>query len=240
MPANATRPDRRFDPATLAGLDEPVRRYLAHALRPGAAIPDGVRLTMTGRIRVGRWLSFTAEQELRGDAFTWWARAGRGPVRPLRVVDRYADGRGSTDGRLFGVLRFLHAADGDTARSAAGRAAAESIFAPFLLLPGARVAWRAERPERIVARVSVPPETADVGLGIDAAGAVRSVDVLRWGDAGSGRFGYVRFGGEVGGERRFGDLVLPGRVRVGWWYGTPRYAPFFEATILSAEPLPQR
>ena len=37
--------------------------------------------------------------------------------------------------------------------------------------------------------------------------------------------------------QRFGDLVLPSRVTVGWWFGTPRYEPFFEATILSAEPL---
>ena len=45
------------------------------------------------------------------------------------------------------------------------------------------------------------------------------------------------FGGDVHAERRFGDLVLPSRVTVGWWYGTPRYTPFFEATVLAAEPV---
>jgi hypothetical protein len=32
-------------------------------------------------------------------------------------------------------------------------------------------------------------------------------------------------------ERRFGDLVVPSELTVGWWYGTARYSPFFQATI---------
>jgi hypothetical protein len=39
---------------------------------------------------------------------------------------------------------------------------------------------------------------------------------------------------------RFGDLTLPSEVSVGWWWGTPRYEPFFEATVLDAEPLAAR
>jgi hypothetical protein len=38
-------------------------------------------------------------------------------------------------------------------------------------------------------------------------------------------------------ERRFGDVTIPSRVSVGWWFGTPRYKPFFEATITAAGPL---
>jgi hypothetical protein len=39
----------RFRPSLLAGLDEPVRRFFIQAVRDGAALADGVRLTMTGR-----------------------------------------------------------------------------------------------------------------------------------------------------------------------------------------------
>src|SRR5687768_5675128 len=109
-----------FDPASLKALDEPVQRYLNHALAPGAVIADGRRLSMAGRINVGRWLAFDAEQEMSrdGHCFTWTARAGLGSLRPLRVVDRYRLGAGSTEGRLFGRLRFTHADDENTARSA--------------------------------------------------------------------------------------------------------------------------
>ena len=54
----------------------------------GAPLPDGVRMTMRGRIKVGVWLPFTAVQTVDGRSFTWQARVGRGPLKPLRVTDR--------------------------------------------------------------------------------------------------------------------------------------------------------
>src|SRR6185503_17597221 len=95
-------PTRRFSSDTLADLDEPVRRYFSHAISDGAALPNGVRMAMSGRIKVGLWLPFTAEQTVDGRSFTWRARLGRGPLTPLHVTDHYADGVGSTAGRLLG------------------------------------------------------------------------------------------------------------------------------------------
>jgi hypothetical protein len=66
----------RFDGSMVGGLDEPVQRFFTHAIRDGAALGDGVRLTMTGRIKVGTWLPFTAEQTVDGRSFGWRARAG--------------------------------------------------------------------------------------------------------------------------------------------------------------------
>ena len=210
-----------------------MQRYLNHALAPGAIVADGRRLSMAGHIKVGRWLAFDAEQEMSrdGHAFRWTARAGLGSVRPLRVVDRYRLGAGSTEGRLFGRVRFMHADDENTTRSAAGRAAAESIMDPASLLPENGVSWRAERDDLIVARFDVPPERAEVRLRIDATGALRSVGLMRWGNSGQDGFGYIPFGGDVNAERRFGDLVLPSELTIGWRYGTVRYTPFFRATI---------
>lgn len=219
-------------------IPEPVQRYLSHAMPDGAPLKSGALLAMEGRIRVGPWLSFDARQEFHGRDFTWRARAGVGRFRPLRVTDRYAAGAGSTEGRAFGRLRFLHAAGEDTSRAAAGRAAVESIWVPQTLLPSAGVRWRADSDTAIIATMDVPPERPDVRFEIDPdTGALRSVSLLRWGDAGQDGFGYIPFGGTIHAERRFGELVLPSRVTVGWWFGTPRYEPFFEATIRSAEPI---
>ena len=231
------RPPARFDPASLTALDEPVQRYFAHAIAAGAPLHAGVRLTMVGRIKVGAWLSFTAEQEFAGHEFTWRARAGWGPFKPLHVVDRYRDGAGSMDGRLLNRLSFLHADDQDTARAGAARAAAESIWVPASLLPERGVTWRAESANRIVASFDVPPERPEVHVDIDDEGAVRSVKVMRWGNVGREDFGYIPFGATMSAERCFGDVVLPSQVTVGWWFDTPRYAPFFVATILDATPL---
>ena len=119
----------------LAGLDEPVVRYLTHAIAEGTPLAPGVRLRMSGRIRVRLWLPFTADQECDGRSFTWRARVGRGSFTPLVVTDRFADGAGSMDGRLLGRVPLFHADDPDTGRSAAGRAALEAILAPVGLLP---------------------------------------------------------------------------------------------------------
>ena len=226
-----------FDPDSLSAADEPVRRYLTHALGGAGVAPTSVRLRMAGRIRVGRWLSFAAEQEFSGHEFVWRARAGWGRFKPLHVTDAYRRGAGSTDGRLFGRVRFLHAGGADTARAAAGRAAAESIWVPATLLPEHGVAWRSEAEDLVIASVDVPPERAELRLRIDDSGAVRSLSLMRWGDVGRRGFGYIPFGGEVHAERRFRGLALPSEVTVGWWYGTPRWKPFFLARILDAVPV---
>jgi hypothetical protein len=217
----------------LQGVDEPVRRYLSHAISDGAPLSSGVRMAMSGRIKVGLWLPFTAEQTVDGRSFMWRARIGRGPLTPLRVVDQYADAAGSTDGRLLGRVTLFHAGGLDTARSAATRAAIESVvFAPSSVLPGRGVSWRAESQNVIAARFDLPPEHPEVHVRIDEGGAIRAVSALRWGNAREKTFQYIPFGGEVHAERRFGDFVVPSYLSVGWWFDTPRYAPFFKAKIL--------
>lgn len=237
----STTPDltRRFSPDMLAGLDEPVRRYFGHAIRDGAALPNGVRMAMSGRIKVGLWLPFTAEQTVDGRSFTWRARVGLGPLTPLRVTDQYADAVGSTEGHLLGRVTLFHVEDVNTVRAAATRAAIESVvFAPPSVLPGRRVDWRAESETVIVARFDLPPERPEVRVRIDNHGAIRTVSAMRWGNAVEKTFQYIPFGGVMHTEARFGDFMLPSSASVGWWFGTPRYAPFFRADITAVTPTP--
>jgi hypothetical protein len=230
-------PVRRFTSDLLAGLDEPVWRFFSHAVSDGAALWNGVCIAMSGRIKVGVWLPFCAEQTVVGRSFEWRARVGCGLLAPLRVTDRYADAAGSTEGRLLGRVAVFHAADVNTARSAATRAAIESVvFVPPSVLPGRGVTWRAETDNVILARFDLPPERPEVRLRIDEHGAIRTVSALRWGNAGEKTFQYIPFGGHVHAERRFGDLVLPSILSVGWWFDTPRYAPFFRAEINAVTP----
>ena len=230
-------PTRRFTSDMLADLDEPVQRYFSHAISEGAALSYAVHMAMSGRIKVGLWLPFTAEQTVDGRSFTWRARVGRGPLTPLRVTDHYADAAGSTEGRLLGRVTLFDAHDANTARSAAARAAIESVvFAPPSVLPDRGVAWRAESESVIVARFDLPPEQPEVRVRIDEHGAIRTVTAMRWGNAGAKTFQYIPFGGEIHAERRFGELVLPSRASVGWWFDTPRYAPFFHAEISAVTP----
>jgi hypothetical protein len=227
-----TQGDARFTPDMVAGVAEPVRRFFCHAIREGAPLAHRVRLSMRGRIKVGAWLPFTADQENDRASFVWRAQVGVGRLGILRVTDRYADGAGSMEGRLFGRRRVFGAGDEHTTRSAAGRAALEAAaFAPMTLLPGCGVSWRAESDELIVASWELPPERPEVLLSIDERGSVRSVSALRWGRRKDKSYGYLPCGCDVHAERRFGDVVIVGRCSVGWGFGTPDYAPFFRAEI---------
>jgi hypothetical protein len=205
-------------------LDEPVERYFRNAIRDDAERGRGVRLTMSGRIKVGTWLHFKGVEMCDGRSFVWQARVAGGL---LVVTDRFDLEAGSTEGRLFGRMRLFRSADVDTTRSAAGRAALEAIWTPRSLLPENGVTWRADSDELIVASWDVPPERPELHLRIDDGGAVLSAWAQRWrGDA-----GYVPCGCEVHEHRRWGDLVVPSRVTVGWDFGTPAYRPFFSAHV---------
>jgi hypothetical protein len=222
----------RFDRSLVSDLDEPVRRFFLHAIRHGASLGDGVRLKMTGRIKVGAWLPFSAEQTADGRSFTWRAHVGWGAIKPLRVVDSYADGAGVTDGQVFGRFTLFHADDPDTTRSAATRAALESVvFAPGSLLPGRGVTWRANTDESIIGCFDLPPEHPEIHARIDQHGALVTVSAARWGKADTTTFQYIPCGCEIHANRRYGDLVIPSSLTVGWWFGTPRYAPFFDVKI---------
>jgi hypothetical protein len=203
-------------------LEEPVERYLRHAVQSDRP-PAEVRMTMTGQIRVGPWLPFRALETCDGRSFAWRAVVAHGL---LVVTDRFENGSGSSEGRLFGRRRLFHAADEDSTRSAAGRAALEAVWCPTSLLPEHGVSWRAESDEVIVATWDVPPERPEVHLRIDGDGAVRNA----WAQRRRGST-YAICGCEVHEERRWGDLLVPSRVTVGWDFGTPAYRPFFRAQI---------
>ncbi|HEX2300587.1 MAG TPA: DUF6544 family protein [Pseudonocardiaceae bacterium] len=227
-----------FIPDMLTGLDEPVRRYFSHAIREGAPL-GGVRLVMHGRIKAGIWLPFTAVEQCDGRSFVWRARVGWKAFAPLAVTDRFADGIGGTQIRLGNRVTLAQARDEDTARSAAGRAALESVvFAPTRVLPVQGVSWHAEQPEVIVADFALFPERPQVRVRLDEHGAVREVWAQRWGPLARRRFGYLPCGGVIHAERCFGDLVVPSKITVGWWFGTDRFTPFFRAEIDHLLPLP--
>ena len=177
-------------------------------------------------------MPFTAQQHTTPESFIWRAHVGLGPLTLFRVLDSFVPGSGVMDVCLFGRARIVHSEDENTARSSAGRAALDAAaYAPPILLshPGLRCAARSD--ELIVCTWDVPHERPEVHIRIDHQGAVRSVSALRWGKMGTKDYQYIPCGGDVFAERRFGDYLLPSSLSVGWWWGTPRFKPFFRAEL---------
>ena len=84
----------------LAGLPEPVQRWLRWAEVVGKPYPATVRVTQVGRFRQsqsGAWMPFTAEEVFTTEppAFLWKTTMEMLPMVSIVGRDRYVDGRGS-------------------------------------------------------------------------------------------------------------------------------------------------
>ena len=228
--------EARFDPAQLAALPEPVRRYLQHAIIPGTPLASAVRLRMHGEIKLKRWYAFTAEQVIYWSRGFIWQASTRIGALTIRGSDRYVDGYGATGWKLFGIVPFITASGPNITRSAAGRVNLECLWLPSVLC-GEDVCWSASDASHIRASFKAHGEMADVDFGIDAAGAPKTLSAPRWGNPEGAAFHYATFGGFAENEATFGGYTIPTSFRAGWRFGSDRFeleGEFFRAMIESA------
>jgi hypothetical protein len=212
-----------FSAAAVAGLPEPVRRWLLHAMADGTPLARSVRLRMHGEIRLGRWAAFTAAQRLSvSDGFVWAATA-RPLGLPVHGFDRWTRGTGEMRWRLFGALPVMSATGEDVTRSAAGRHAGEVLVAlpPAALAP--EVSWRSLDTHRAVATVRVGSGTQDVTVTVGPDGDLTESVMQRWGPLGHGAYGMQPFGATLHGELVVDGMRIPRRITAGWHYGTDRW-----------------
>ena len=97
-----------LDEADLAGLPEPVQRWLRWSGVVGKPIPTTVRLRQEGELRVGEfgWMPFTAEEyyATAQPAFVWKANVRMAPGITVVGQDRYIEGEGLLEMRLLGAV----------------------------------------------------------------------------------------------------------------------------------------
>jgi hypothetical protein len=219
---------RTFDPASVADLDEPVRRSLRRVLDPGTQLAAAWRLGMKGSIRVGLKLPFEATQELDGSFFVWRARVPSKRFRLLEVTDSYRGGESGMIGRMAGLQVFADMSP-DAARSAATRAVMESTMAPATLLPETGAEWIATSENEIRFRRAAVPLSEEVTVRIDEEGQVLEVEAQRWRKEKDKPGKLIPFLCRFTGEQNFGGMTVPRKLIAGWVDGD--FEPFFEARI---------
>lgn len=232
---SALSASERFDTRRLASVPEPVRRYLEHAIAAGTPLASAVRLRMRGEIKLGRWLPFRAEQVIHADrGFVWAAAVPLFGIPLIRGFDRLVDGTGEMRWKLLGLIPVMTASGPDITRAAVGRLQAESIWLPSVLVRE-DAHWTATDAHHAAAVFNQQPEPVE--FSIDEQGRLRSVQMQRWSNPDRGAFRLVDFGGMLEDERTFDGYTIPTRVRVGWFFGSPRFeaeGEFFRATIEQA------
>lgn len=223
-----------FDPDMLAGLPEPARRWLGHAITVGTPLWNTVELRMEGQIRLGSWRPFTAWQVLSPPSGFIWAAETRVAGVPVTGYDRYSGATGEMRWRLLGVVPVMSATGPDVSRSAAGRLAGEAVLLPTVFR---HADWTAgAEPDTTVMRWRLAGSEERTTLHVDADGRLREAVLQRWGNPDGAPFGRHPFGVAVEEEATFGGVTIPAVLRAGWWWGTDRAAEgeFFRARITSA------
>jgi hypothetical protein len=190
---------------------------------------------MRGEIKISRWLPFHAEQVIHLErGFIWQAAVPRFGMPLIRGFDRLVDGAGEMRWKLFGLVPVMTASGPDITRAAIGRFDVESVWLPSVLVRQ-NVRWASNDARH--AAVLLRHNSEPVEFEIDESGRLQSVRMQRWSNPGGGSFRLVEFGGMLDAERTFAGYTIPSRVRVGWYFGSPRFdveGEFFRATIEDA------
>lgn len=231
--AAATPEPAAFGPAVTAGLPEPARRWLAHAIPPGTPLWRTAELVMRGTIKLGGWRPFTARQVLAPPEGYIWAATARLMGLPVTGYDRLSSGSGQMRWRLLGVIPVLAADGPDITRSAAGRLAGEVALVPTTFQ---QARWEQADGDTVIASLRIGDDTETARLRIGTDGRLVEILVNRWGNPDGAPFRRHTFGVSVQAESAFGGITIPSRFRAGWWYGTGRQeeGEFFRAHITAA------
>ena len=230
----STDEPKAFEPSMAAGLPEPARRWLTHAIAPGTPLWQTVELSMHGQIRLGAWRPFTARQVLAPPRGFIWAATARFLGIPVIGFDRLSSGSGQMHWRLGGLVPVMSAAGPDVTRSAAGRLAGEMALVPTTF-PAAT--WTpGSDDDRVVVtwRIDGQDERAELQIGHD--GRLVCVVMQRWGNPNGAPFGRYPFGVAIEAEQTFTGVTIGSVLRAGWWWGTDRQpeGEFFRAEITEA------
>ncbi len=223
-----------FDPALVADLPEPARRYFNYTIQAGTRLTRVVEIEMTGEIGLGtkaapNYRPMRAHQILSPPhGFIWSLKSGA-----ISGSDGVLPEGSWTRFWLFNLIPVARASGPDHQRSAFGRLVADSVFwAPASMLPGDGVSWEppSENSARVTMHNGVLEQAIDVH--VDAEGAPVRVVFQRWSDTNRERKHQLQpFGGDLSEFRDFEGYRLPTHVLAGNHYGTPDYFPFFKAIV---------
>lgn len=226
----------RFDPAMVADLPEPARRFFGFAIAPGTPLWTVAQIDMGGVFSLGTREApdtrpMRARQILAApEGFVWrLALPGSMPISG-------SDAAGWTRFRVFGLVPVARlGGDADHARAAFGRYVAEAVFwTPAAVLPRPGVSWEGVDRDRARVTVTHGALSQAVDLTLDRDGRPLTVSFMRWSNANPQRaYRAQPFGGSLADFREVSGYRLPFRVEAGNQFGTSEYFVFYRAEVES-------
>jgi len=170
--------------AMVAGLPEPVARYLRYTGVIGRPIAQTVEVIQKGRMRPGPgqpWMALTARQVYSVDppGFVWAGQILVGPLPVARARDLYLEGQGAMLVTVGSLLTVVDARGPEMDQGSMMRYLSEMMFFPTAFL-GANIAF--EPIDDQSARVTLTDHGHDVAgtMRFDAVGRLTTFEALRY------------------------------------------------------------
>jgi hypothetical protein len=192
----------------LADLPEPVQRWLRWAQVVDTPYPRTVQLTQQGQFRLGQnagWMPFTALEVYTTNppGFLWQTSMRMFPGVSIVGRDRYAEGEGSIQMRIMGLIPVANASGRDLNQGALLRYLNEIMWFPAAAL-SPFISWTDAGPDAATATITDGGIGAEATFFFDAQGRPVDMRAVRY-DMGSNALQEwstpLRAWGEFGGIR---------------------------------------
>jgi hypothetical protein len=210
-----------LDRRSLAGLPDPVRRYLTKAVGFRQRAVRTARLRHGGTFRPslnGSWSRIRGEQHFTADppGFIWWGRVRMFPGVWIDARDRSVNGIGDMFVTMESTFTIADSRGPQLDQGALIRLLGEMAWLPTAFLDGRYVQWSALDEHRATATLEVNDRsvTAVFEFGPDELPATFSAE--RYYDNGSGKAVLTPWVGRFGNYRAVDGVLVPHRVVAAW------------------------
>jgi hypothetical protein len=239
LAASAEPAPALFDPAMVANLPSPARRFFLFSIKPGTPLRRVVQIWMSGDLGLGtqakpNYQPMTGHQLLAAPKGSIWKACMGDALSTVYGSDGFVNGYSWTKFWLFACLPIVRSfGRRDHARSAFGRMVAEAIFwSPAALLPQTGVHWQAIGEDHARATVTFEGFSQSIDITIATDGQPLCVWFLRWSNANPKKTYQLQvFGGYLSNFEIFEGFHLPTHVEAGNFFGSEDYFPFYRAEI---------
>lgn len=223
--------------ADIAGLPEPVQRWLRYSKVVGKERVQTVRLKQEGSIRTGEgqpWMPFTAEQYYTTDApgFVWHANARLMSILPAKARDMYSAGKGHMLIRPLGLVTVVDATGKEMDQGSMLRYLSEMIWFPSAALSD-YIKWQPIDSNSAKATMSYQGMTASGVFYFDEKGDLTNFVAERYRDA-SGRFELAMWSTPVSAYGEFNDVRIPSEAEAKWLLASGEF-PYIKVRIIDVE-----
>ncbi len=227
----------RFNPTMVAGLPEPVQRYLLKVIPEGFPIIQFVELTHTGTFKTNPskgWVDIKGTQYFttQRPGFIW-----RGKTTLFQADDRYFADEGRLKVRLFSVIPIVTSKGTQIDEGELQRWMGEHSWFPTNLLNQNLFRWEVINDQSSQLTLHYKDFSIPMTIDFNEDDLIETVTCMRFKENGK----RMKWSGKVSHYKHFNGLLAPTRVQARWHLPDELYTyADFKVTSLHIFPSPEK